>query len=243
MMVSVESSPEACLELEPMTPARKWLIATLTMVVAVVVSYAWLDRPIALFAHAQTQQFALFENLTLIPELIAPLVIAAFFLLGLHAVTGKPMSRPLTAIVLATVSLAVASAVKDQLKFAFGRTWPETWIRDNPSFIRDGVFGFNPFHGGSGFSSFPSGHTTATCAVMSVLWICYPRYRIAYALCVVAVAVGLIGADFHFLSDVIAGAYLGALVGWLIVVLWDLGYRPIGSSTSARPRESGGPER
>jgi membrane-associated phospholipid phosphatase len=215
-----------------MTHARNWLIMSVAMVVAVVVSYAWLDRPIALFAHAQTHGFALFEKLTLIPELIAPVVIAAFFLLGLHAVTGRPMAKLLTVIVLATVSLAVATAVKDQLKFAFGRTWPETWVRDNPSFIRDGVFGFNPFHGGPGFAAFPSGHTTATCAVISVLWMCYPRYRAAYAVGVAAVMVGLIGANFHFLSDVIAGAYLGTLTGWLIVVLWDLGYRPMNAASA-----------
>jgi len=215
------------------THARNWLIVSVVMVAAVVVSYAWLDRPIALFAHTQTHDFALFEKLTRIPELIAPVVFAAFVLLGLHAFTGRPMAKPLTAIVLATVSLAVATAIKDQLKFAFGRTWPETWVRDNPSFIRDGVFGFNPFHGGPGFAAFPSGHTTAICAVMSVLWICYPRYRIAYALCIAAVAVGLIGADFHFLSDVIAGVYLGTLSGWLIVVLWDLGYRPMHESSAA----------
>lgn len=214
-----------------MNHARNWLVAFLLMVAAVAASYTWLDRPIALFAHAQTQQFALFEKLTHIPELITPLVIIAFALLGLHVLSGRPMSRLQTTAVLVAASLAVATAIKDQLKLIFGRTWPETWVRNNPSFIHDGVYGFNPFQGGSGYASFPSGHTTAICAVMSVLWICYPRYRAAYAVCVAAVAVGLIGADFHFLSDVIAGAYLGTLTGWLIVVVWDLGYRPMRSSS------------
>jgi len=117
----------------------------------------------------------------------------------------------------------VAAGVKDQLKLVFGRTWPETWVRDNPSFIRDGVYGFNPFHGGPGFAAFPSGHTTAICAVISVLWICYPRYRVLYGICMAAVALGLVGADFHFLGDVIAGAFLGVSIGWLTVVLWERG--------------------
>jgi membrane-associated phospholipid phosphatase len=224
--------------MQPMTHARSWLIATLAMVVAVAISYAWLDRPIALFAHALTRGFALFEKLTFIPELMAPLAIVVFAVLAMHALSGRPMPKLPTAALLAAASLAVASGIKDQLKFAFGRTWPETWIRDNPSFIRDGVYGFNPFHGGPGFASFPSGHTTVVCAVMSVLWVCYPRYRAAYAICVAAVAVGLIGADFHFLSDVIAGAYLGTLTGCLIVVLWDLGHRPMNSPTSAASREA-----
>ena len=49
-----------------------------------------------------------------------------------------------------------------------------------------------------------------------------------------AVAVGLIGANFHFLSDVIAGAYLGTLIGCLIVVLWDIGHRPMYAAAQAR---------
>ena len=102
-----------------------------------------------------------------------------------------------------------------------------TWVLNNPSFIRDGVYGFNPFHGGPGFASFPSGHTTVTCAVMSVLWMCYPRFRPLYAMCVVAVAIGLIGADYHFLSDCIAGAFLGVSTGWFTVAAWECGKRHI----------------
>ena len=51
-------------------------------------------------------------------------------------------------------------------------------------------------------------------------WICYPRFRALYAIIVAAVAIGLIGADFHFLSDIIAGAFVGSSTGWVAVVLW-----------------------
>ena len=214
-----------------MSHIRNWSLLFLLMLLGVIISYLWLDQPIALFAHDQTRHYDLFEKVTRIPELMTPVLIGVFVLLGMLAFTGRAMARLQTAVVLAAVSVAVASAVKDQLKFAFGRTWPETWVRNNPSFIQDGVYGFNPFHGGPGYAAFPSGHTTAVCAVMSVLWICYPRYRVAYAVCVAAVAAGLIGANFHFLSDVIAGAYLGCLMGWLTVVLWDIGHRPMHLST------------
>jgi membrane-associated phospholipid phosphatase len=191
------------------------------------VSYFWLDRPIALFSHEQLHRYNLFAKLTYIPEFISPIVIVAFAAIGLWALSGRPLSKIHTAVMLAAASLAVAAAVKDQLKFVFGRTWPETWVRNNPSFVRDGVYGFNPFHGGPEYAAFPSGHTTAICAVMSVLWICYPRFRLLYAICMAAVAIGLVGADFHFLGDVIAGAFLGISTGWLTVVLWELGHRPV----------------
>lgn len=210
-----------------MKSARNWTLAFVGTAVAVVVSYVWLDRPIALIAHAAFHQYDLFEKLTLIPVAVIPLAIAAFVALGLRGLAGGLSSKLPTVILLSGVSLAVAEAIKDQLKFAFGRTWPETWIRNNPSFIRDHVFGFFPFHGGPGYNSFPSGHTTAICAVMSVLWICYPQFRALYALCIAAVAIGLVGADFHFLGDVIAGGYLGSFVGWLIVAMWENGARPV----------------
>jgi membrane-associated phospholipid phosphatase len=222
-----------------MNAIQRWSIGFLLTGLAVVVSYVWLDRPIALFAHDQFQHFDLFRKLTYIPEIITPLVILAFAAIGLHALSGRPLPKLQTVAVLATASLAVGDAVKDQLKFAFGRTWPETWVRNNPSFIRDDVYGFNPFHGGPGFAAFPSGHTTAICAVMSVLWICYPRYRLLYAVAITAVAVGLVGADFHFLGDVIAGGFLGISTGWLTVALWELGRRHVRGDA---PPESDGPQ-
>jgi membrane-associated phospholipid phosphatase len=116
----------------------------------------------------------------------------------------------------------MAEAIKNQLKFAFGRTWPDTWVNDNPSFIHDGVFGFNPFHGGPGYMSFPSGHLSLTCAIVSVLWIMYPAFRPFYAAVVLAVVVGLVGANYHFLSDIIAGGFVGTSTGWMMTAFWRL---------------------
>ena len=192
-----------------MNGLRNWGLGFLGTAIAVTVSYLWLDRPIALLAHAELQGFHLFEKLTLIPDALVPLAVVAFMVLGLRGLSGRKLSRFQTVMLLSGVSLAVAAIIKDQLKFAFGRPWPETWTRNNLSFIRDGAYGFYPFHGGGGYASFPSGHTTMICTVMTVLWICYPRFRPAYALCMAAVAVGLVGANFHFLSDVIAGGFLG----------------------------------
>jgi membrane-associated phospholipid phosphatase len=214
-----------------MNDAWKWSISFVLTTLAVVVSYLWLDRPIALFAHDRLKQFNLFEHLTRIPEIVTPLVLLGFALIGLYALLGRPLRKLHMVAVLCAASVAMTEAIKFQLKFAFGRTWPETWVRNNPSFIRDHVYGFFPFHGGQGFSAFPSGHTAAVCAVMSVLWICYPRFRLLYAAAMAAVGLGLVGADFHFLSDVIAGGFLGVSIGWLTVTMWEIGQRGV------RPRK------
>ena len=67
--------------------------------------------------------------------------------------------------------------------------------------------------------SFPSGHAAVVAAVMSVLWILYPRLRLLCALCIVAADVGLIILNLHFLSDVIVGSFVGGSVGLFTVVL------------------------
>jgi membrane-associated phospholipid phosphatase len=122
--------------------------------------------------------------------------------------------------VLCSISLIVTETIKNGLKFAFGRLWPDTWVANNPSFIHDGAYGFNFFHGGPGYAAFPSGHTAVTCAVISVLWMLYPRWRPLYGATVLAVAVGLIGANYHFISDVIAGGFVGTSIGWMTVAIW-----------------------
>jgi membrane-associated phospholipid phosphatase len=202
---------------------KAWLIALVVTTALVAVAYAWLDRPIAFFAHSELTHNKLFAQLPKISEWFALIAIFVFAVLGLRGLTGRPLSKFEAVILLGAISLVASAAIKNQLKLVFGRTWPETWINNNPSLIRDNVYGFNFFHEGRGYEAFPSGHTTAVCAAMSVLWICYPRYRPLYALVVAAVVVGLIGADFHFLSDIVAGAFIGASTGWIAVLLWQAG--------------------
>lgn len=204
-----------------MTTIQKWFGALVAMMVAVVIGYKWLDRPIALFAHQHIARHAGFNELTHIPDPALPVAIIIFVAAGLWVMSGWTLPKPATAAVLCAMSAMIAEVTKSILKYAFGRTWPETWLGDNPSLIRDGMNGFNFFHGGPDYASFPSGHLAVTAAVVSVLWIVYPRWRAIYALALLAVALGLIGANYHFLSDVIAGAFVGASTGWMVTVLWQ----------------------
>jgi membrane-associated phospholipid phosphatase len=55
----------------------------------------------------------------------------------------------------------------------------------------------------------------------AALWRFYPRYKFLYLLLVLVLAIALITTNYHFLSDVIAGAYLGVIVGILTYKLLD----------------------
>jgi membrane-associated phospholipid phosphatase len=185
----------------------------LSLVIILAVSIGWLDRPLASWSHATLHGMAPFVWLTWIAEPLPSLAALGLAGCGVAALAGwrpGPRGRALLAVCLATL---VAVEIKELLKYAFGRTWPETWTNGNPSWIANGVFGFYPFHGGAGWASFPSGHTTTIATPMAALWRVVPRGRWLWVGLVAVVAVGLIGADYHWLSDIIAGAALGLATG------------------------------
>ncbi len=206
-----------------MAATQIWLSSLAATAAASVISYAWLDRPIALFIHSQFPRPDKFEKLTLIPDPFIAVAVLIFVGLGLYVLAGHSLAKMRVTALLCCISVVAAEATKNQLKYVFGRTWPDTWLGDNPSFLHDGVYGFNLFHGGASYAAFPSGHLSVTAAVVSVLWMTYPQWRALYALIVAAVAVALVGANYHFLSDIIAGAFVGVSTGWMTAALWRSG--------------------
>lgn len=190
------------------------LLVLLSCPVLVGFCIAVVDRGAAAVAHADlVPHRAFFDALTHVVDPVPPLAGLGLAAAGLAALCGwrpGPVGRLLLACCLAT---AIAIVLKDQLKYAFGRLWPETWVDNNPSLIGTGAYGFFPFHGGRGWASFPSGHTTLITAPMAVLWRGLPRWRPLVALPVVLVVVGLFGADYHFVGDMVAGLYLGTACG------------------------------
>ena len=169
------------------------------------------------------------DRLTHIVDPLQPLAIAGLVGVALAVlVGGYRLGKGGQTVLAASLAVLVAVAIKEQLKYFFGRMWPETWVNNNPSWIRDHVFGFNLMHGGQGWASFPSGHTTQIAALATVLWLTYPRLRWLSVLLVAAVAIGLWGSDYHWVGDILAGGTLGLCCG---VGMVKLVFR--GAATSA----------
>ena len=191
---------------------------TLAAFMLVPLTVLFADRPLSTAMHALGRP-AWAPALTHIAD--APLPLAGIVLLGAGAaaLAGWRPGRHGRVLLAAALATLVARAAADELKLAFGRPWPETWVDRNPSWIGTHTFGFFPFHGGRGFASFPSGHTVDITAPCAVLWRTVPRARIVAALLVAAVAVGLVAADFHFAGDVLAGLYVGVVVAYGLTAL------------------------
>jgi membrane-associated phospholipid phosphatase len=199
---------------------RRLFAAVLSCAILVSLSIALVDRPTSTWSHATLHGLVVFAWLTHLVDPLLPAGAVILAVAGVGALLGRPppaWARTLIACCLATI---IAVIIKDQLKYACGRLWPETWTNNNPSWIGGGAYGFFPFHGSEGWESFPSGHMTRITACMAVLWQRVPRFRWLWGTLVLLVAIGLLGADFHFIGDMIAGAYLGAacaagVVAWM----------------------------
>jgi membrane-associated phospholipid phosphatase len=125
----------------------------------------------------------------------------------------KPGGRFQTVLLAISVNLVVTVAIKQLLKWTCGRYWPAPWLHGNPSLIGSGDYGFHPFHEGPFYDSFPSGHAAVICSVLSILWLCYPRGRWLWAAVGMILCGALVGMNYHFVGDVIAGVLLGSITG------------------------------
>lgn len=68
--------------------------------------------------------------------------------------------------------------------------------------------------------SFPSGHTITAFAITVPLSLFYPSLAAALLFCAVSIGASRILLGMHFLSDVVAGAVLGSLIGYGCYMLY-----------------------
>jgi len=183
------------------------------LIALVVIAYFFGDRQLAGALRPYTNGVPFFIWLTYI---VKPLTVAASIAavsVAIVAIRDRELSPVSLAFLRLACAVLVSGVLTLELKEVFGRTWPETWINNNPSYFGNGTYGFFPFHGGQGWASFPSGHETAITAFAGALWFLWPQLRWLWALLALAVAVGLLGADYHWLSDIIAGGIVGGTTG------------------------------
>ena len=191
---------------------RRSLIALAICLGAVLVCYFWIDRPTAFFVDRHhLDQVKIFHWLTYPPPEVqtwSPLILTA---LALRRTWG-PWSRWQKVLFVASVSLIVTDQFRVCLGDVCGRYWPETWFQNNPSLIGNGTYGFHPFQRGDDLGSFPSGHAARILSFVFVWFMVMPRTRAIGATISVAMLVSLVLMNYHFVSDVIAGAFLGAII-------------------------------
>jgi membrane-associated phospholipid phosphatase len=190
-----------------------WFVFFCVTVVGVGICIRWLDIPIALFFLADRGHFAKLEA-----GLSGPILAMAelVLIIGLAIVRMARGSLPefAKAIFVASCGSLLAFLANDYgLKFIFGRRIPYKLFHSVPDHV------FNFFEG-SRHSSFPSGHMVMATAFGVALIHLQPRTWPFVLILLCIGAIGLIIGDWHFVGDVIAGAFVGATVGLAAGWLW-----------------------
>lgn len=204
--------------------ARGFLIAFVVCMVLVALCIAFVDRPVAEYVDAHVVGTALggwIEAVLRPLEGLALIALLGLLADGVRAMRRVPARPALRTLVLCCWATIWAVAAEIILKRVFGRGWPD------PTWIRVHQYGFHWLRGGQDWESFPSGTVTVAAAIVAVVWSREPRWRprrriqIAGSLAVVLAAAAVVAVNYHWVGDVVAGAYLGALIGYLTVALLE----------------------
>ena len=102
----------------------------------------------------------------------------------------------------------LATALSQALKRLLQRARPDLAIA-----------GFVPEAANPDRFSFPSGHTITAFAILTPLLVFYPEYTIEFTFIGLSIASSRIILGMHFLSDVVVGAAVGTLLGYLSLAL------------------------
>ncbi|MFC1518344.1 phosphatase PAP2 family protein [Pseudomonadota bacterium] len=207
--------PKALLQPQALPFSARVGLFYLVAVIAILVSVSYIDRPLAQLLHDSKQSdfgltsvFKLLANTPLALEVLAGVLV----LIGLLG-RNNAFSHLVKPIVLVAIS---ATVVRFGAKIISGRTWPETWVNNNPSWIEHGVEMFAPFSLSQSYHSFPSGHALFTFAFASLFWQYSPKLYWLWLTAMVSVFIGQLGQNYHYLGDLLAGAVLGVLISQLV---------------------------
>lgn len=192
--------------------AARRVLAFLCAALACTISVMWLDRPLA---HAIARLIPPASLVPNVPDTLAPLVagVSVAGTITWYVARAHKRGRFAHASLLAAVVGPLALGLKYLAKWMFGRPEVQLFLVDPQ------VRGFHWFAGEGSYIGFPSGHMlVATAWVVSVAAV-YPGLRTWGRLALLGLALALLLGSFHFLGDVIAGAFIGAAVAWLTLAL------------------------
>lgn len=228
--------------LRPLLERPRLLAALFGTVLAVALSMAFVDRPVARFFHdGDARVHRVFAIITKFGLSDGYLIVSSLLFLGLrvaaarmHDTTRAPRLL-LNAYRALFVFVVVAGSgiVTDVVKVICGRARPKLLFADN-------FYGFTWGATQADYWSFPSGHATTAAALATALFLLWPRGLPLYVVAALLVMASRIILDAHYASDVIAGAAIGvatAWAAWLVFAQTGLRLRAGAPGPAAKPAQ------
>ncbi len=180
-----------------------------------VLCYFFVDRPVAIFMDQLNSRFvggSTLDNANLMSILTSLVYLLVTFIMVGYAyerLFKNKNTQFVRCLGLSSLATCIAYFVKTNLQFFFGRMSPRYDNSHALLFTRhDGLYGFHFFSGGS----FPSGHMSVFTAALLIPCFFYPKLKWLIYPALFVLAFLMIFCNYHFLSDVIAGTYLGAFI-------------------------------
>jgi len=151
----------------------------------------------------------------MIPKVFDVVAALAVFIVHIFSWMIGRVSPLLNNLTLSSIALVITDFWIEWLKYAFGRYWPRSWVNNNPSLIDTNEYGFHFFYSKEeAYQAFPSSHTALTVAAVTFLALRYPRLRLPAVIIACSVPLSLVGLNYHFLGDTIAGAGIGWIIAY-----------------------------
>ena len=183
-----------------MDRAYQWGIASVTVILLCILNYSFLDIQAALWFHSLGKgwPYELFEKITLFGD-------SLYYIVGgmlLFMVFRNNKKHLASSGLFLVFSVAASGLAADLIKYITGRARPKLYFSKQ-------LFGFDFFRWEHAWTSFPSGHSATALTVGMFLALLFPRWRFYWFFGAVIVAFSRIFLSQHYISDVIAGSFLG----------------------------------
>ncbi len=201
----------------------KAALLCLSLIMAMILSYFYLDRPLALFfwdyAAASPDAVQVFRNITelgrshfyLVPSGVLALIALAMLRFGAFHKIEKNLKNLAAQAGFLFLCMGSAGLTINFLKILLGRARPKLLQAADQ-------YGFLGWQFNADLWSFPSGHANTVIVLALALSLFFPRYRILFFVYGILIALSRVIVNAHYFSDILAGG----LVAIVFFFLWRL---------------------
>ncbi|NTV06267.1 MAG: phosphatase PAP2 family protein [Chlorobiaceae bacterium] len=185
-----------------MNKPLSWSFTTATVILLCILCYIFVDIQAALWFHSMKNN-SYYNFFAIITQLGDSLVYLVGGVLLFVVFRNRKPFRSYTGLFLFS-TVAVSGLTADLVKYIVGRARPKLYFSEH-------LYGFDFFRWEHAWTSFPSGHSATAFSVAILFASLYPRWRFTALAGGLLIAFSRLFLAQHYISDVIAGTYLGTV--------------------------------
>lgn len=190
---------------------RHIVIGSILLMAMMAFSYGLIDRPVTLFCQDMNPEVVqVFQWITKLGNSTGYIVV--FFMLFVLFKYYLRWTIAANRALFLLAAVALSGLATDLIKPLVGRLRPKL-------LFEAGLYGFEPLRIGYEYNSFPSGHATTVFALAASLALFFPRWRLPLFSFAAVVGFSRIIVGAHYLSDLMAGAYIGVMTVFALAIV------------------------